>query len=227
MSSGPTVVAIDGPAGVGKSTAARLLAKRLGVPYLDTGAMYRCLTLRALRDRVPLDSADAVERSARQARLDLEWKDGAVRLALDGATVGDEIRSAAVSHAVSRVSSYPGVRARMVELQRRFGRRYGGVIEGRDIGSVVFPETPFKFFLDADPSVRAERRYQELVASGEPLERRDVAAELVARDRQDRERANAPLVETPGHHRIDTTDLVVDEVVEEMLRTVEQRACTS
>jgi cytidylate kinase len=228
----PIVVAIDGPAGVGKSTAARLVASRLGVPYLDTGAMYRSLTLRVLRDGVDLEDAAAVEHSVTEAVLDLELdgQDGRradrgreVRLVLDGDVVDAAIRSEAVSRAVSKVSSYPAVRQRLVELQRQFGHRYGGVIEGRDIGSVVFPETPYKFYLDADPGTRAERRFLELRARGETSQRQAVAADLESRDRQDRGRALAPLTRTPDHRNLDTTHLSIEQVVATILQAIEEQ----
>jgi len=224
LSSAPPVVAIDGPAGVGKSTTARALAERLGLPYLDTGAMYRCLALDALRRGVDLDDRDAVEAAAASASLELRCEGGRVELVLDGAPVGPEIRTSEVSRATSQISAFPGVRRRMVELQRSFGERHGGVIEGRDIGSVVFPSAPFKFFLDADLAVRAERRHKELVRRGERHAAAQVAAELERRDRRDRQRAEAPLVQCPDHVRIDTGDLRPEEVVERIARAVEAAA---
>jgi len=218
------VVAIDGPAGVGKSTTARALAERLGLPYLDTGAMYRCLALDALRRGVDLEDRGAVEASAQRAALELRCEDGRVELVLDGLPVGAEIRSSEVAQATSRISAHPGVRRRMVELQRSFGERYGGVIEGRDIGSVVFPQTPHKFFLDADLAVRAERRHKELVARGERRAEAQVAAELELRDLRDRQRAEAPLVQCSDHVRIDTGGLRPDQVVERIARAVEAGA---
>ncbi|HVS65781.1 MAG TPA: (d)CMP kinase [Thermoanaerobaculia bacterium] len=224
MSRSLPVVAIDGPAGVGKSTTARALAERLGLPYLDTGAMYRCLALDALRRGVDLEDRGAVEASAKRAALELRYEDGRVELVLDGVSVGAEIRSSEVAQATSRISAYPGVRRRMVELQRSFGERYGGVIEGRDIGSVVFPQTPHKFFLDADLAVRAERRHKELVARGERRAEAQVAAELELRDLRDRQRVEAPLVQCSDHVRIDTGGLRPNEVVERIARAVEAGA---
>jgi cytidylate kinase len=218
------VVALDGPAGVGKSTAARRVAERLGVPYLDTGAMYRCLALRVLRAGVELDDRAAVENEARAATLELELQRGGPRLILDGAPVGSEIRTPEVTSATSKISRYAGVRARMVELQRAFGRSHGGVIEGRDIGSVVFPETPHKFYLDADPEVRAERRYRELAQHDPAVVREDVVRDLLARDRQDREREEAPLIRTASHQPLDTTALAIEEVVDRIVAAVREPA---
>jgi cytidylate kinase len=215
------VVAIDGPSGVGKSTAARGLAQRLGLPYLDTGAMYRCLALDALRRGIDLADREAVEAAAVAAGLELRSRDDRVELVLDGVAVGEEIRSSEVSQATSTISAYPGVRHRMVDLQRRFGERHGGVIEGRDIGSVVFPDTPHKFFLDADLSVRAARRHRELVARGETRREEQVAAELERRDVRDRERVESPLVQCPDHVHIDTGALRPEEVVERIAGAVE------
>jgi CMP/dCMP kinase len=217
------IVAIDGPAGVGKSTAARLLAERLGIPYLDTGAMYRCLALYVLRQGIDPADRVAVEECAAGAPLELRLADAGPELLLAGSPVGAEIRSSEVSSATSTISTYPGVRHRMVELQRRFGERHGGVIEGRDIGSVVFPSTPHKFYLDADPWVRAARRHRELAERGELRDEREIAAEMEERDRRDRQRADSPLVRCPDHVLIDTGELRPDQVVERIARAVAER----
>ncbi|HVS16901.1 MAG TPA: (d)CMP kinase [Thermoanaerobaculia bacterium] len=223
MSRSRPVVAIDGPAGVGKSTTARMLARRLGIPYLDTGAMYRCLALGVLRQGIDPEDRAAVEAGAAGTRLELRMTDDGPELLLDGTPVGAEIRSSEVSQATSTISTYPEVRRRMVELQRRFGERHGGVIEGRDIGSVVFPATPHKFFLDADPRVRAERRHRELEARGERREAREIAAELEERDQRDRQRQDSPLVRCSDHVLIDTGELRPEQVVERIASAVCER----
>lgn len=212
------IVAIDGPSGVGKTTVAQLLAKRLRVPMLDTGAMYRTVALDALEAGVALDDAKAMRRRLKE--LDLELRadsEGGVEVWLRGEPVGQRIRTPEISRAASRVSVYSAVRKRMVEIQRQFGRRGGGVLEGRDIGTVVFPETPHKFFLTARAEVRAERRHRELVAAGRggPIE--EVLRDLEERDRRDRERKDSPLTQTDEHREIDTSDLLPAEIVERIV----------
>jgi CMP/dCMP kinase len=223
--SGNVVVAIDGPAGVGKSTAARSLALRLGVPYLDTGAMYRCLGLVAVREGIDLEDRERVEDVLGRANVELRSRAGsAPELLLEGVPVGDSIRTPEVSRATSRISIYPGVRRRMVELQRAFAATHGGVLEGRDIGTVVVPDTPFKFFLDADPRVRATRRHRELSQRGDASPLAVVQRELDARDRQDRERTDSPLQRDRTHVLIDTGELTPDEVVDRMVTEISRAA---
>lgn len=220
------VVAIDGPSGVGKSTAARELARRLGVPYLDTGAMYRSLGLKALREG--LDPADrpAAEALAETTEIGLRRSgDGSYEVLLDGEPVGEAIRTPEVSTAASAVAVHPGVRQRMVALQRATAQSHGGVLEGRDIGTRVFPETPFKFFLEADPKVRAERRFLQLQekSGGEAPSRRKVAQELADRDHQDSSRGDSPLTCDASYHRVDSTSATAQEVVAQMLAVVRSR----
>jgi cytidylate kinase len=220
----PVVVAIDGPAGTGKSTVAKTLARRLGIPYLDTGAMYRALALRALERGVDPDDRAAVASVVAGARLDLHLgTDGHARVVLDGEPVEGRIRTPEVSAATSRLAVHPEVRDRMVELQRELARRHGGVIEGRDIGTRVVPETPHKFFLTADPAVRAARRYGDLSANGNGADLERVTRELAERDARDQGRALAPLVPAPGAVSIDTTAMSADEVVESLFRSVTGR----
>lgn len=215
------IVAIDGPSGVGKSTAARLLAGELGVPYLDTGSMYRALGLLALRRGV--DPGDEVAATALADGAVLELRsnaDGGFGIFLDGDRLGDEIRRPEVSDATSALAVHSGVRRRMVELQRACAATHGGVVEGRDIGSRVFPDTPWKFFLDADPRVRAERRFRELEARDLDVTFEQVYQDLQDRDRRDRERADSPLRADESYQRIDTTDLGADAVVRTMLERI-------
>lgn len=218
------MIAIDGPAGAGKSTCARLLAARLGYRFLDTGALYRAVTLRALREGLDPGDEEAMAALARKVDITLPAgpPDSVVpnRVVLDGEDVSAEVRGPAVSNAVSTVAALPNVRLAMVRLQRVFAAGGGVVAEGRDIGTVVFPDADVKFFLDADPHVRAERRATE---RGE----RDVASverELNARDKMDTERDVAPLRAADDAVRVDSTSKSADEVLAEMARHVEAAA---
>jgi len=213
------VVAIDGPGGVGKSTVARRLARRLRLPYLDTGAMYRALGLEVLSRGVDASSESEVAAIADSLNLEVATnEEGDVEVLLDGEALGDRIRDERVGQVTSQVAAYPRVRRRMVEIQQRVGRASGGVIEGRDIGTRVFPDTPLKFFLDADSGVRAERRLHELQQrQGGEASLDAVLAEMAARDRRDIERTESPLRADSSYRVIDTTDLTVDEVVETIL----------
>ena len=221
---GPVIVAIDGPGGVGKSTVARRLAERLGVPYLETGAMYRALGLKVLRRGVDPEDEAAVLEVAASLDLDVEiLPAGEVSIRLDGAPVGDRIRDEDVARSTSKVAAYSDVRRRMVELQRRVGGQQGGVVEGRDIGTKVFPSTPFKFFLEADPEVRALRRLGEHVGRGEVGgDLGALGAELAERDRRDAERSDSPLRKDASYTVLDTSELTVEEVVERIYKKIRE-----
>lgn len=214
------IVAIDGPSGVGKSTTSRSLARALGVPHIDTGAMYRAVALGAIRSGVALDDADRLEKLASGAVIQFRREGDSVRVILDGEDISQEIRTPAVSMAASRVSAVPAVRRVLVLLQQEMGRRGGGVLEGRDIGTKVFPHTPYKFFLTARPEIRAERRRRELLAEGidQPFE--SVLAETLQRDGQDSTRADSPLTWDSSYQLIDTSDMTIDQVVAQMVRAI-------
>ena len=215
------VVAIDGPSGAGKSTAGRALAARLGYTYVDTGAMYRALTLKALRAGLLPDVEGPLVALAKGTRIELEDRGGRVRL--DGKDVTAEIRSREVTTASSRVSAHPGVRRDMVERQRRLGAGGGVVLDGRDIGTAVFPDAEAKFYLDADPRKRARRRQAELSASGSDVDIEDLEREIRSRDAADSTRADSPLIRAKDATLVDTTELTPAEVVERMVAVVAAR----
>ncbi len=219
------IVAIDGPSGVGKSTVASLLAERLGVPVLDTGAMYRAVALKVLLSGVEPYRRDKVVAIARAADVEVTvTAEGAVEVCLDGEPVGERIRTPEVSDVTSQISAYTEVRRRMVELQRRASRRTSAVVEGRDIGTVVFPGTPYKFFLTASAEVRAGRRHRELEGRGEEVDAEEVLRDLVRRDQRDSSRADSPLRYDESYTVIDTSELSAEEVVERMVLSIEGTA---
>ncbi len=206
------VIAIDGPAGSGKSTIAARLAKKLGYINLESGAMYRAVALKAMEQQVSLDDAEALRRLAEDSHIQLEPRGEGNRVILDGRDVSQRIREADVTAAASRVSVHPQVRQVLVARQRALGANGGVVMEGRDIGTAVFPHADVKVFLDADAGVRAERRtLQNGSRSAEEAQR--VHAEIAARDERDRSRAVSPLVPAPDAVILDTTHKSIDEVV--------------
>jgi len=211
-----SVIAIDGPAGAGKSTVARRLAARLGYRFLDTGALYRAVTLAVLRAGIDPSDAGRVADLAGAAQIALDPRGTPPRVLLDGEDVSREIRGPAVTRAVSTVAANPAVRAAMVPFQRAFADEGGVVAEGRDIGTVVFPDAAMKFFLDADAAVRAARRALE---RGE-ADVASVEAEIRERDRKDTEREAAPLRAAPDAEVVDTTRLSAEEVVDLLERRV-------
>jgi cytidylate kinase len=222
---GPLIVAIDGPSGAGKSTVARALAARLGIPYIDTGAMYRAIGLAARERGIGLPIADpaAVVALAESVRLELEPSPEGSRVFLEGRDVTREIRAPEISLYASAVSAIPGVRRRLVAEQQRLGRERGGVLEGRDIGTRVFPETPHKFFLTAPPAVRAERRARELAERGSPQPISAVLEQMDRRDHDDATRADSPLTFDARYVGIDSADRSVAEVVSQIERLVRER----
>lgn len=217
------IIAIDGPSGAGKSTAARTLAERLGYTFIDTGAMYRALALQALRRDVALDDADGLAGLARRSRIELF--DAGRRVRLDGEDVTAAIRAHDVSSASSQVSVHPAVRREMVRRQQALGRAGGVVLDGRDIGTAVFPDADVKFYVDADPRARARRRHLELLTSGGAAPDVDVIErDIRARDHKDQTRADSPLTRAADAIVIDTTRLTPDDVLRCMLEVVEAAA---
>ncbi len=221
MSEKRVIVAIDGPAGAGKSTLAKRIAEKLGFVYINSGAMYRAIALWALRLRVSLSDMHRLEQLAYAAQITLEAGDG--RVFLNGEDVTEEIRGAEISDAASQVSLVPGVRRALLILQRRMAEQTSVVMEGRDIGSVVFPQAQVKIFLDAEPAERARRRALELGENGENTDFAAVAGELHIRDERDRQRLEAPLVQAPDAELVDTTRLSLEQVEREILRIVRAR----
>jgi CMP/dCMP kinase len=209
------IIAIDGPAGSGKSTIAARLARKLGYVNLESGAMYRALALKAMENNVSLDDGEALRTLAEDTRIQLEPRGEGNRVLLDDRDVSQRIREADVTAAASRVSIHPPVRQLMVARQRALGKDGGVVMEGRDIGTAVFPNADVKIFLDADATVRAERRVLQN-GSPSPDEAQRVLADIAARDERDRTRSASPLVPASDAVHIDTTHKSIDQVVDEM-----------
>jgi cytidylate kinase len=214
----PLIVAIDGPSGAGKSTVARALATRLGVPYIDTGAMYRAVGLAAREAgiRLPIARLEDVVALAESSRIGLEPSEGGLRVFWNGRDVSEAIRQPEISLYASAVSAISGVRRRLVAEQQRLGGERGGVLEGRDIGTKVFPETPHKFFLTASAEVRAGRRTRELAERGTPRPYAEVLEEMTRRDRDDSTRADSPLTLDGRYAVVDSSGKDVSEVVSEI-----------
>jgi cytidylate kinase len=215
-----TVVAIDGPAGSGKSTVARRLADLLGFVFLPSGKLYRALAWQALRMGTPVGDGDALARLADRAKIDAREEGGTWRFLVDGRDVTEELDGSAVSDAASRISVFPEVRRRMVALQRAMAEEGPVVAEGRDMASVVFPDARHKFFLDASVAARAARRARDLRVRGEEADEAKLAAEIAARDLRDSSRQAAPLRQVEGAVYVDTTNLTVDQVIERLLREI-------
>ncbi len=220
------IVAIDGPSGAGKSTVARMLARRLALPYLDTGAMYRAIGLKASREGVPLPipDPDRVAAIAASCRIDLSTDAEGTSVWLDGEDVTAEIRRPEISLYASAVSAIPEVRRLLVARQREIGARRGGVLEGRDIGTRVFPETPHTFFLTASEEERARRRHGELLRRGSPEPYEKVLAEMRGRDRADSSREDSPLACDETYLKIDTEGLAPEKIVELMAERILRRS---
>jgi cytidylate kinase len=217
------VIAIDGPAAAGKSTAGKALARRLGYLYIDTGALYRAVAWLADREGLADAPAETVGRLIHAANIRLAGDPGGLRVLVDGRDVSGEIRTERMSQLSSRLSALPEVRAALLELQRRLGEGGGVVMDGRDIGTVIFPAADAKFFVLASPEARARRRYEELRARGSRVEEAGVRAELEERDRRDAGRDVAPLRPAADAVTIDTTALSPEQVLERMLAVVESR----
>jgi cytidylate kinase len=219
MNTSIPILTIDGPSGAGKGTASRAVAQRLGWHFLDSGAIYRALAVAVLRSGTPLDDVDAIARIG--LALNLEFTaDDPPRVLLDGENIADEIPTETCGNAASRIAAYGPVRQALLDKQREFRRAPGLVADGRDMGTVVFPEAPCKIFLTASAEVRALRRYKQLKQKGINVSLADLTREIEERDRRDRERAEAPLAMAEGAVLIDSSDLAIDEVVARCLDVV-------
>ncbi len=214
------IIAIDGPAGVGKSTVAKLLAARLGYLYLDTGALYRAVAWKTLQSRVAPTDHGLVTTLLASTSIHMQFHNGAMQVMVDGVDITDELRTPEVTAAASTVSAIPAVREWLLPIQRQIGQRGSVVAEGRDIGTKVFPAAPYKFFLEADPAVRVARRHRELVAAGRGETVETTFRDLSDRDRRDRTRSIDPLVPATDARFIDTSALSPDQVVEQMVAAV-------
>jgi CMP/dCMP kinase len=221
MNAKNVVVAIDGPAGAGKSTVAKRIAAKLGYVYINTGAMYRAIALWALRLGTELTDMHRLEQLAKEADIVLSPVQN--RVFLNGEDVTEAIREPRISEAASKVSAVPGVRRALLGLQRSMAEQNSVVMEGRDIGSVIFPEAQVKIFLDADPKERARRRTRELAEAGEQIELAAVVGEIGERDKRDRQRPDSPLVQAPDAQLVDTTGLSLEEVEDIVLRIIRAR----
>lgn len=217
------IIAIDGPSGAGKSTLSKLLAQRLDYIHLDTGAMYRCVALATMTQGIDPGDQERLGALAQQLKIEFVHTPTGDLVLLDGQDVSTAIRTPEVSLLTSKVSATQQVRAALVALQRRLGKAGGVVLEGRDIGTVVFPQAQVKFFLSATAAERGQRRYDELIAKGVKVSLQQTISEVVARDHADSEREHAPLLQADDAVVIDSTNLNIDEVLALMVDVVQKR----
>lgn len=214
------IVTIDGPSGAGKTSVSKMLADKLGYRYIDTGALYRAVAVAAREADVAAEDENGLEALCRRIFIDLQPSEAGLRVTLNGRDITDEIRAPHISMLASAVSAQPAVRRFLLSLQRAFGRQKGVVAEGRDMGTVVFPSAEAKFFLDADPQIRARRRYEELKMKHNAPTLEVVESDMGRRDRNDSTRSVAPLEPASDAVRIDSTDLSLAQVVERMLSRI-------
>jgi cytidylate kinase len=222
LKKGP-LITIDGPAGSGKSTVGRLLAKKLSCLYLDTGALYRAVAYQAIRNGISATDEEGIAELCRRTEIRLNRVDDILKVSVDAQDVTEKIRTEPVGLLASTLSALPAVRSSLLTIQRESGKNGGIIAEGRDMGTVVFPDADWKFFLDADVEERALRRYMELVGRGEKVDYPSLKKDLLRRDRQDRERAVAPLKVPEGAIMVDSTRLSIEAVVKVMLAAIREQ----
>jgi len=216
------VIAIDGPVGSGKSTTARLAAKKLGFLFVDTGAMYRALALKVLHEGLNIRDSGAVEELLKKTDIVLKWENDTLVTYLDSEDVSKEIRTREVTHVASVISEHPSVREELVSMQRKMGENGGVVMEGRDIASVVFPDAEVKIYLDANIEERVKRRHKEMLRKGENVSAERLRKEIIERDRMNIERDIAPLVKLPDAIVIDTTGYTIEQQVDHVVRLAKE-----
>lgn len=216
-------VAIDGPAGAGKSTIAKLLAKKMNYVYVDTGAMYRTLALYFLENEIAVDDENAVSDSLSDISVDIKYIEGTQHIYCNGKDVSDEIRKEAVGNAASTTSAYKAVREKLLSLQRNLAKQSDVIMDGRDIGSFVLPDAQVKIYLTASVETRAERRYKELIEKGEKAILEDIAKDIENRDHQDMTREISPLVQAEDAVLVDTSNMNIEEVVDAISSIIKER----
>ena len=216
------VITIDGPSGAGKSTISKLLAERLNYTYIDTGALYRVVALKVQQSGSDPENVEQLDLLCRSLDIVLDYKDGVIRVFLEGKDVTEAIRTPEMSLLASKVSAVKVVRNALLTTQRKLGREGGVVVEGRDMGTVVFPKAEVKFFLDASLETRGKRRYEQYLEGGKVFQRETITQEIAKRDRDDMERALSPLKPADGAVTIDSTGMTIEDVVESMMQVVGQ-----
>ena len=220
-------IAIDGPAGAGKSTIAKLAAKRLGFVYVDTGAMYRTMALHILREGINPQDEAAVSAACRNVNVTITYKDGAQQVLLNGENVSGLIRAENVGKTASSTSGYLPVREKLVELQKELAKRENVIMDGRDIGTCVLPDAPVKIYLTASVKVRAGRRYKELEERGVPADIKEIERDIEERDYRDMHREHSPLMQAEDAILLDSSDMTLDEVVQAIFTIAAEKGCSA